>query len=116
MKLEYRKAGDYQIPALTAGEENGRILLKYGRMRKTFLREYRKGLYTGMLLQGTLQKHLLEIQDQAEERMEALVTELSRKENVDENLKEQDQMMWLRKMENIHQTAEEIVLQEIIYS
>jgi hypothetical protein len=59
---------------------------------------------------------LLEIQDQAEERMEALVTELSRKENVDENLKEQDQMLWLRKMENIRQTAEEIVLQEIIYS
>jgi hypothetical protein len=116
MRLEYVPAGDYQIPALTVGDEDERILLKYGLMRKTFLRKHQKGIYTEMLLQGTLQKHLLEIQDQAEDRMEALVKEMSRKENVDENLKEQDQMLWLRKMENIRQTAEEIVLQEIIYS
>ena len=80
MKLTYEKNGDYLIPNLTANEEPEGTLTKYGMMRKNFLQEHRKGIYQGMILAGELKAHCLEIQEQAEQRMEALSEQMAKAE------------------------------------
>lgn len=90
-------------------------LTKYGLMRKNFLKEHRKGIYQGMILKGTLKEHCLETQEQAEQRMEMLTGQMAQKEGVNEEMKAADQMSWVAKMNNIRQSAEEIVLKELIY-
>ena len=72
MKLTYEKNGDYLIPNLTANEEPEQALTKYGLMRKNFLKEHRRGIYQGMILTGELKAHCLQVQEQAEQRMELL--------------------------------------------
>ncbi|MFW5553447.1 MAG: TnpV protein [Roseburia inulinivorans] len=115
MKLTYEKNGDYLIPNLISNEEPQGTLTKYGLMRKNFLKEHRKGIYQGMILKGTLKEHCLETQEQAEQRMEMLTGQMAQKEGVNEELKAADQMSWVAKMNNIRQSAEEIVLKELIY-
>ena len=115
MELEYIKTGDYYIPTLMANKEPEEPLTKYGLMRKTFLKEHRRGIYTGMMLEGTLKEHCLSIQHQAEERMDVLIKQMSQEQGVDEKLKALDQMKWVRMMNNIRASAEEMVCNEIIY-
>ena len=115
MELEYIKTGDYYIPTLMANKEPEEALTKYGLMRKTFLKEHRRGIYTGMMLEGTLKEHCLTMQQQAEERMDVLIKQMSREQGVDEKLKALDQMKWVRMMNNIRASAEEMVCNEIIY-
>ena len=114
MELEYIKTGDYYIPTLMANKEPEEPLTKYGLMRKTFLKEHRSGIYTGMMLEGTLKEHCLTIQQQAEERMDVLIKQMSREQGVDEKLKALDQMKWVRMMNIIRASAEEMVCNEII--
>ena len=115
MKLEYIKTGDYYIPTLMANKEPEEALTKYGLMRKTFLKEHRRGIYTGMMLEGTLKEHCLSIQHQAEERMDVLIEQMAQEQCVDEKLKASDQMKWVRAINNIRASAEEMVCNEIIY-
>ena len=115
MELEYIKTGDYYIPTLIANKEPEEALTKYGLMRKTFLKEHRRGIYTGMMLEGTLKEHCLTIQQQAEERMVVLIKQMSQEQGVDEKLKALDQMKWVRMMNIIRASAEEMVCNEIIY-
>ena len=115
MELEYIKTGDYYIPTLMANKEPEEPLTKYGLMRKTFLKEHRSGIYTGMMLEGMLKEHCLTIQQQAEERMDVLIKQMARAQGVDEKLKASDQMRWMRMMNNIRNAAEEIVINEIVY-
>ena len=115
MELEYIKTGDYYIPTLMANKEPEEVLTKYGLMRKTFLKEHRRGIYTGMMLEGTLKEHCLSIQHQAEERVDVLVEQMAQEQGVDEKLKASDQMCWVRMINNIRACAEEIVCNEIIY-
>ena len=115
MELEYIKTGDYYIPTLMANKEPEEPLTKYGLMRKTFLKEHRRGIYTGMMLEGTRKEHCLTIQQQAEELMDVLIKQMSREQGVDEKLKALDQMKWVRMMNNIRASAEEMVCNEIIY-
>ena len=115
MELEYIKTGDYYIPTLMANKEPEEALTKYGLMRKEFLKEHRRGIYTGMMLEGTLKEHCLTIQQQAEERMDVLIKQMSQEQGVDEKLKALDQMKWVRMMNNIRASAEEMVCNEIIY-
>jgi hypothetical protein len=115
MELEYIKTGDYYIPTLMANKEPEKPLTKYGLMRKTFLKEHRRGIYTGMMLEGTLKEHCLTIQQQAEELMDVLIKQMSREQGVDEKLKALDQMKWVRMMNIIRASAEEMVCNEIIY-
>ena len=115
MELEYIKTGDYYIPTLIANKEPEEALTKYGLMRKEFLKEHRRGIYTGMMLEGTLKEHCLTIQQQAEERMDVLIKQMSREQGVDEKLKALDQMKWVRMMNIIRASAEEMVCNEIIY-
>jgi hypothetical protein len=84
-------------------------------MRKSYLINHRRGIYSGLLLSGELKKHLLTIQEQAEERFDLLVEQMARQEGVTEQMKEQNQMLWVQKMNNIQARAEEIVREEIIY-
>ena len=114
MELLYVKAGDYYIPALSANSEPEEPLTKYGLMRKNFLKEHRRGIYSGMMLDGTLKEHCLTIQRQAEERMDILIEQMAQAQGVDERMKASDQMRWVRIMNNIRASAEEIVLREIV--
>lgn len=115
MELTYEKNGDYLIPNLILKEEPEGTLTKYGLMRKNFLKEHRGGIYQSMILKGTLKAHCLEVQEQAEQRMELLTEQMSKTEGVNEKLKADDQMLWVQKMNNIRQSAEETVLTELIY-
>ncbi|MEZ3434149.1 TnpV protein [Otoolea muris] len=113
MDLTYEKCGDYLIPNLIPDPEGE--LRKFGLMRKSYLENHRRGIYSGLLLSGELKKHLLMIQEQAEERFDLLVEQMTKQEGVTEQLKAQDQMLWVRRMNNIRARAEEIVREEIIY-
>ncbi|MDO5392010.1 MAG: TnpV protein [Eubacteriales bacterium] len=102
-------------PNLTLPEEEEPHYGKYGRMRKAYLQEHRKGLYTELLLTGKLVEHLNEVNDTANERMQLLTRQMAEKQHVDETLKARDQLAWVGAKNNIHNAAEEIVLNELIY-
>ena len=116
MNLNYEKCGDYLISNLIPDPEPEGELRKFGLMRKHYLKEHRSGIYQGMVLSGTLKEHLLSVQEQAETRFDMLVEQMAKAEGVTEQLKAADQMLWMRKMNNIRDRAEEIVKEEIIYS
>ncbi|MBR0091794.1 MAG: TnpV protein [Lachnospiraceae bacterium] len=116
MELTYTRNGDYLIPDLKASAEPQEMLTKYGLLRKQYLKEHRRGIYTGMMLQGTLKAHCLTIQQQAEDRMDFLTEQMAKTQGVNEALKASDQMKWVRMQNNIRASAEEIVLSELIYS
>nr|WP_177296290.1 TnpV protein [uncultured Blautia sp.] len=88
---------------------------KYGRMRLRHLKEHRKVLYNTLLLEGELVKHLNEVDDTANQRMELLTLQMQERQGVNEALKARDQMAWVGTMNNIRNAAEEVVLSELIY-
>ena len=89
---------------------------KYGRMRLRHLKEHRKVLYNTLLLEGELVKHLNEVDDTANQRINLLTLQMQERQGVNETLKARDQMAWVGAMNNIRNAAEEIVLNELIYS
>ena len=89
---------------------------KFGLMRKSYVENHRRGIYSGLLLSGKLKEHLLMIQEQAEERFDLLIEQMAKQEGVTERLKAQNQMLWVRRMNNIRARAEEIVREEIIFN
>lgn len=103
------------IPNLIPDSEPEGELRKFGLMRKSYLENHRRGIYAGLLLSGELKKHLLMIQEQAEERFDLLVAQMAEKEGVTERLKAENQMLWVRRINNIRARAEEIVREEIIF-
>ena len=111
----YRQEGDYLIPNLALPEEPEYQIGKYGRMRRSYLKEHRPVLYANLLTSGTLHRHLAEIDQACNERMEIIVSDMARQEDVTEALKAADQMEWVRRMNNIRSRAEEIVLTELVY-
>ena len=115
MNISYEKCGDYLIPNLIPNPEPEGELRKFGLMRKSYLKNHRRGIYSGLLLTGELKKHLLMIQEQAEERFDLLVEQMAKQEKVTEQLKAQEQLLWVQRMNNIRARAEEIVREEIIY-
>ena len=115
MSGTYRQEGDYLIPNLLPPKGCDTPLGKYGRLRRTFLKEHHNGIYTAMLMDGSLWDHLHEIDQSCKERLDRIVTQMAEQENVTETLKAADQMEWVRRMNNIHNGAEEIVLHELVY-
>ena len=111
----YRQVGDYFIPTLVLSDDGNYQIGKYGRMRRTYLKEHRKILYTNYVMEGTLWGHLSEIDQACNERMETIVSAMAKQEGVTEALKAADQMEWVRRMNNIRNRAEEIVLHELVY-
>ena len=112
--IEYTKVGDYYLPNLVLEKEKI-VLNKYGRMRLKFLKENRKVEYTIMFLNGTLNKHLKEIQETAQERIDLIIEQLKQQNNLTEEMKNTDQLYWVSMINNFKSTAEEIVLNELIY-
>ena len=112
----YRQEGDYLIPNLLLPDESEYQIGKYGRMRRSYLKEHRPILYANLLISGTLHRHIAEIDRTCNERMEIIVSDIAKQEGVTEALKADDQMEWIRRMNNIHSRAEEIVLFELVYA
>ena len=115
MKLTYHCCGDYLLPALTIPDESV-TLGKYGRMRKTYLKEHKPILYNTLLLSGKLTAHLVGVDAECRERLENLLPQMMRQEGVDEALKARNQMEWVRRMNSIQNRAEEILLNELVYA
>lgn len=116
MELTYLQNGDFLIPNLKMDEQPEGNLTKYGLMRKKYLKENKSGTYSGLLLSSKLMSHLLELQEQAEKRMELIIEQMKQSEGVTEVLKATNQMLWIQKRSNISHSAEEIVLTEIIFN
>ncbi len=114
MELTYTMQGDYLIPDLTVPESPK--LGKYGMLRRTFLREHRDGIYTGMLLNGTLNRHLEEVDRQAQKMLDDLTEQMKALNGVTEQLKSEDQMRWVQMMNSIRHSAEEVILNDLIYA
>ncbi len=112
----YRQVGDYFIPNLTLPDDGEYQIGKYGHMRRSYLKEHRKILYTNYVVEGTLFKHLSEIDQACNERMENIVSAMVKQEGVTEALKVADQIEWVRRMNNIQNRAEEIILTELVYA
>ena len=109
----YRQVGDYFIPNLVLPDDGEYQIGKYGRMRRNYLKEHRKVLYTNYVVEGTLFKHLSEIDQACNERMENVVSAMAKQEGVTEALKAADQIEWVRRKNSIHSRAEEIVLDKV---
>ena len=114
MELTYRKEGDYLLPNIQAPEAPK--IGKYGMLRHTFLRRYRKTMLSGLQLNEKLNEHLEQIDRQANEMMETLMSEMAKSQGVNEELKASNQMKWVQMMNNIRASAEETVLKDIVYS
>lgn len=112
----YRQEGDYLIPNLVLPDTSDYKIGKYGRMRHSYLKEHRPSLYSTLVLDGILFKHLAEIDQACNERMETIISAMVKQEGVTEALKAADQMEWVRRKNSIHNRAEEIVLSELVYA
>ena len=112
----YRQEGDYFVPNLILPDIGAYPLGKYGRMRRRYLKEHRPALYNTLLLNGTLHQHLAEVDETCHERMERICTAMAAQEGVSEALKSSDQLEWVRRMNGIHNRAEEIVMAELVYT
>ena len=112
----YKAAGDYFIHDLLSPDNKENHIGKYGRMRQHFLKENHEVIYTVMLLNGTLFEHLAEIDTTCNERVDKLVSLMTRQEGISEALKSTDQMKWVRCMNSIRNRAEEMVLSELVYA
>lgn len=112
----YRREGDYLLPNIAVPPEMERCRIgKYGLIRRDYLKNHRPGLYTGLLMEGELAKHLEEIERECAEQVESLISAMKKREGVTEALKASDQMEWVRRMGSIRNRAEEIVMSEVIY-
>ena len=116
MEMTYTRNGDYLIPDLSLTETDQKPLGKYGRLRKTYLKEHRPILWNKMILSETLYPHLREIDETANRRLEQMMPELMKSAGVTESLKASDQMKWVQTMNNLKAQAEEVILSELIYS
>ena len=109
----YHQVGDYFIPNLPLPDDGNYQIGKYGRMRRSYLKEYHKILYNNYVIEGTLFKHLSEIDQACNERMENIVSAMAKQEGVTEALKAANQIEWVCRMNSIRNRAEEIVLHEL---
>ena len=113
--LWYELHGDYYLPCLAIPEEEVHTIGIWGRKHQQYLREHRPIIYSDLVLSGKLYSYLADIDSQARNKLDLLVTQLTEKEGINEQLKARDQLAWVRAMNNIRNRAEEIVLKELIY-
>lgn len=113
MRVTYHVEGDYLIPDLAAPEPPN--IGVWGELRRQYLRKAKRPVYSAMMMNGTLNAHLEETDRQAGELLDRLTKQLAEHEGITEALKAEDQMEWVRRMNNIRSQAEEVVLSELIY-
>ena len=114
MTITYTQIGDYLLPNLASSESPN--VGRWGMLRFNYLRKHREALYTIMLMENTLNPHLEEIDRQAQEMEQQLISQLAQQEGVTEQLKAENQMEWVAQMNRIRNRADEIVLNDLIYA
>ena len=114
MKITYTRVGDYYLPNLAAPESPK--VGRWGMLRYHYLRKYHEGLYTGMLMNGTLNPLLEDVDHQAQEMEQQIISQLAQQEGITEQLKAENQMEWVARMDSIWNRADEIVLNDLIYA
>ena len=112
--MEYVLVGDYYIPDLKLRNEE-RPIGKYGRMHRDYLKEHHPMRFNHLVLEGQLWTYLADLNEQAQNRLQLIIRQMQEAESVNEELKAKDQMAWVQAMNSIHNRAEAIVLQELIY-
>ena len=115
MNISYTKQGDYLLPNLILKNKKQYIIGKYGLLRLEYIKKYKLGLYFDLLVNNTLNEYLHDIDTTIIEKAQKLIKELSEKDNINEELKQNNQLLWVRKMNNIKNIVEEIILKEYIY-
>ena len=117
MEITYTKQGDYLLPDLTLKETKKGNINKYGRMRLAYLKEYKKALYTSLLMKEELTNHLISVSKNAEDLLNNMMESYKKSdEKLSEKSKETNQFEWVKLMNNYKNTAEEIILKELIYT
>ncbi len=115
--ITYRQVADYMIPNFTLPSEEANVKLgKWGMLYKNYIEKHKSPLFTALLIQGELYQHCAEIEKQARDMFDMLVEQMKVAEGVTEQLKEQNQLEWECRMQNIEARAREIVNNEIIYA
>ena len=112
--INYVLAGDYYIPDLKLPDEE-RSIGKYGRMHCDYLKEHNPIMFNDLVLEGQLWTYLADLNEQAQNRLQRVIRQMQEAESVTEELKENDQWLWIQKMNSIHNRAEEIILHELVY-
>lgn len=115
-EITYTMQGDYQLPNLTLPEQRSVVLGKYASLRRKYLKEHHRVLYYNLLTSCKLEEHLAEVEQRATSMEEILVQQMAEKQGVTERLKAEDMMAWVRKMNNLRNSAQEIVLAEVVYA
>ena len=115
MNIAYIRSGDYFIPDLKLPEEN-RPIGKWGRMHRDYLKEYHPIQFNNLVLSGNLWTYLADLNEQAQQRMETLISQMKSAECITENLKAADPIDWTQRMNNIAARAEEVIREELIYT
>lgn len=114
--IQYRQVGDYLIPNIVLPPEETSVRLgKWGMLHKDYLLKNKKVLFTTLLTQGKLYQHCAEVETQARDMFDTLIEQMKAAEGVTEQLKEENQIEWVRRMQNIEARAREIVCNELIY-
>ena len=114
--LWYELQGDYYLPCLKLPEEESRHIGVWGQRHLRYLKQHRKVLYSELLISGKLNDYLADLNEQAEAMFSRLVKQLAEKEGLTEALKAENQMLWVQKMNNIHNAAMEVVSNDLIYA
>ena len=111
----YREENGHLVPNVTLPEQTDYQIGKYGRMHLDYIKQHRRGRFITLLTEGKLNTRLHEIDLEANEMLETIIPRLAIKRDIDENLKARDMLRWVVEMNNIKASAEEIVLQEVVY-
>ena len=114
--LWYELQGDYYLPCLKLPKEESRHIGVWGQRHLRYLKQHRKVLYSELLISGKLNDYLADLNEQAEAMFSRLVKQLAEKEGLTEALKAENQMLWVQKMNNIHNAAMEVVSNDLIYA
>ena len=114
--LQYELQGDYYLPCLKLPKEESRHIGVWGQRHLRYLKQHRKVLYSELLISGKLNDYLADLNEQAEAMFSRLVKQLAEKEGLTEALKAENQMLWVQKMNNIHNAAMEVVSNDLIYA
>ena len=111
--IAYKLVGDYYIPVLELPDEE-RSIGKYGRMHREHLKEYNPMMFNDLVLTGQLWTYLADLNEQAQNRLQLIIRQMQEIENVTDELKEHDQMVWVQAMNSIYNRAEEIVIHKLV--
>ena len=117
MDYKYVKSKDWYVPDIECSVSSKKVNIgKYGRLREKFLKEHKHSLYDHLVASEEINNHLVSVDKESRKQINLIISQLAKEENVDENLKVSNHILWMQKMNNIKNRAEEIVINELIYN